>query len=150
MQYIMDYKNILFLRKNVYLRQRRPKLSPRLGTSRITQWNQILKNFVNDLNEQTELFTVSELHANISSFEEKDLHVYFILRKRFSRQAESFLAFLQYEARMFLKCVLIKSKSPFPRLRCPYVRAPKKKTKQKTLLRRFNSCRKCRWSHLHT
>ena len=107
MQYIMDYKNILFLRKNVYLRQRRPKLSPRLGTSRITQWNQILKNFVNDLNEQTELFTVSELHANISSFEEKDLHVYFILRKRFSRQAESFLAFLQYEARMFLKCVLI-------------------------------------------
>ena len=32
------------------------------------------------------------------------LHVFFILRTRFSRQTESFLVFLPYEPRMFLKC----------------------------------------------
>ena len=34
------------------------------------------KKYANDLDEQTELFTVSELHAKISTLEEKGLSVY--------------------------------------------------------------------------
>ena len=72
----MDYKNILFLRKIVYLWQKGPKLNTWLDTRQTTQWNQILKKYANDLDEQTELFTVSELHAKISTLEEKGLSVY--------------------------------------------------------------------------
>ena len=39
----------IFLRKNVYLRQRVPKLNARLDTPRLTHWNQILKNYANNL-----------------------------------------------------------------------------------------------------
>ena len=92
-----------FYEKNVHLRQRWLKLSTRLDTPRITQWNQILKSYINDWDEQTQLFTVSELHANISWFEKNSL----FQETRFSRQAESFLAFLPYEPRMLLKCFLI-------------------------------------------
>ena len=38
--------------------------------------NSNFEKLCNWLDEQTELFTVSELHAKISSFAEKDLNVY--------------------------------------------------------------------------
>ena len=76
MQYIMGNVNLIFVPKNLYLRQGGQKLNTRLEAPRIMQWNQILKNYANGLlDKQTELFIASELHAKCVHFQ-KDLNVY--------------------------------------------------------------------------
>ena len=59
MQYIMGNVNLTFLRKNVYQQQRGQKLNTRRDAPQM-QWNQILKNYANDLmNKQNCLQLVS-------------------------------------------------------------------------------------------
>ena len=67
--------NLTFLRKNVYLQQMGQKLNTRLEAAD----NALKSNFeklCKWLDEQTELFTVGELHAKMCSFAEKDQNVY--------------------------------------------------------------------------
>ena len=72
MQYIMGYLYLLFKRKNVYLRQRGQKLNTHLDVLQITlQTKSNFDKLYKWLDEQTELFTVSELHAKICSFAKK-------------------------------------------------------------------------------
>ena len=86
------------------------------------------------------------------------VYMSYLFETRFSRQAEIFLVFLPYEPRMFLKCFLINQVQitipMIPMFLCSCAQKKKEKKKRKvytpTLLRRFNSYRKCRWSHLHT
>ena len=84
------------------------------------------------------------------------IHVFFILKNRFFKEDESFLVFLPYEPRMFLKCFLINQVQitilMIPMFLCSCNEKKKKKKKKghadPCVFKAFQSYRQCRWSHL--
>ena len=91
----------IFLRKNVYLRKRGPKLNTRLGNPRITQPNQILKKICNSLDEQTEPF-YSEWASCKNA--EKDLNIYCVrwMKKQLEQHYQNSIFLNQTTRRWFV------------------------------------------------